>query len=617
MTPEEMFRLSVLAFVVVAAMLATAVDPATAAYTAQVQAGTLRLTGDNASDTLVLQLRPGAPDILHVDVGGDGTVDFAFDRTTFTAIVVTAGSGADRVGIDQSQGSFVDEDVTIDGGPGADTLVGGSGEEVLIGGNGPDVVDGNLGEDFALLGAAGDRFVWDPGDGSDVVEGQDGADRLDFNGNGAFESVDVAANGGRVRFFRDVGSVTMDLDGVERIAWRALGGADTAVVGDMSGTDLTAVDVDLSAPGGGGDGEPDTVTSRGTNGPDQVGVASPGGQVVVSGLPVRLAVTGSEAGGDQVNVETLGGTDEATMGVGVAGPAEINVNGGDATDTARYNGANDHHAVDQINVAANGTEVRTTAPATAPLDTTAVENVVVSALAGADTITASSNLAPLTRLIFDGGEANDVLRGGTGADILLGGNGNDVMDGNQGDDIAFLGAGADRFAWDPGDGNDTLEGQDGADRLDFNGNSAPESVDVAANGGRVRLFRNVASVTMDLDDVERVTWRAFGGADTAVVGDLTGTDLTAVDVDLSAPGGGGDLEPDTVTTRGTDGPDVVSVTRPGLVRVSGLAAVTRILGSEWERDTLRVETLGGNDQVSVGAAVEDTINLVLDLGADE
>jgi hypothetical protein len=140
---------------------------------------------------------------------------------------------------------------------------------------------------------------------------------------------------------------------------------------------------------------------------------------------------------------------------------------------------------------------------------------------------------------------------------------------------------------------------------------------VAANGGRVRLFRNVANVTMDLDDVERVNWRAFGGADTAVVGDMSGTDLTAVDVDLSAPGGGGDAEPDTVTARGTEGPDVVSVTRPGLVRVAGLAAITRVLGSEWERDTLRVETLGGNDAVSVGAAVDETIMLVVDLGADE
>ena len=35
------------------------------------------------------------------------------------------------------------------------------------------------------------------------------------------------ANGGRVRLFRDVGNVTMDLNSVEKIQIKALGGADT------------------------------------------------------------------------------------------------------------------------------------------------------------------------------------------------------------------------------------------------------------------------------------------------------------------------------------------------------------------------------------------------------
>jgi hypothetical protein len=310
------FALSVVTFAVVAAMLATGVDQATAAYTAQVQGDVLRITGDNASDTLALRLRSGAPDTLELDVGADGTIDFAFDRTTFTAIVVVAGSGADQVSIDQSNGSFVDESVTLDGGPGADTLVGGSGAEILLGGNGPDVVDGNLGDDLALLGGGGDRFVWDPGDGNDTVEGQDGVDGLDFNGNGTSETVDVAANGGRVRLFRDVANVTMDLDDVERVTWRAFGGADTAIVGDLTGTDLTTVDVDLSAVGGGGDAQPDTVTARGTGGSDVVSVSRPG-RVKVAGLAATTRIVGSEVAHDTLRVETLGGDDGVSIGAAV------------------------------------------------------------------------------------------------------------------------------------------------------------------------------------------------------------------------------------------------------------------------------------------------------------
>ena len=48
-----------------------------------------------------------------------------------------------------------------------------------------------------------------------------------------------------MRFFRDVANVTMDLNDVEHIDFRALGGADNIVVGDLSGTDVTEVNIDL------------------------------------------------------------------------------------------------------------------------------------------------------------------------------------------------------------------------------------------------------------------------------------------------------------------------------------------------------------------------------------
>ena len=59
------------------------------------------------------------------------------------------------------------------------------------------------------MGAGDDTFVWDPGDGSDVVEGQDNADTMLFNGAGVGEDFDVSANN-RLRFFRTQGAITMD-----------------------------------------------------------------------------------------------------------------------------------------------------------------------------------------------------------------------------------------------------------------------------------------------------------------------------------------------------------------------------------------------------------------------
>ena len=111
---------------------------------------------------------------------------------------------------------------------------------MLLGGDGNDFIDGNQGNDAAFLGAGDDVFQWDPGDGSDTVEGQDGTDTMLFNGANIDEIFDVSANGGRVRFTRNIGNIVMDLNDVERIDLNALGGADTVTVNDLSGTDLTA-----------------------------------------------------------------------------------------------------------------------------------------------------------------------------------------------------------------------------------------------------------------------------------------------------------------------------------------------------------------------------------------
>ena len=221
--PIRMLAVGVVSCAALAGVLGPASGTASAAYTAGVQGATLRIQGDAASDTLTLV---ASPTTLFVDVGQDGTVDFSFDRTTFTAIEVLAGGGDDAVRVDNSLVVGTPVPVTIDGGSGNDTLLGGAENDLLLGGPGDDFVDGNIGSDVARLGTGADRFEWDPGDGSDTVEGQDGRDTLDFNGSNVSEHIDVTANGPRVRLARDVAGITMDLDGVEALNVRALGGTD-------------------------------------------------------------------------------------------------------------------------------------------------------------------------------------------------------------------------------------------------------------------------------------------------------------------------------------------------------------------------------------------------------
>src|SRR5205814_9272611 len=121
-------------------------------------------------------------------------------------------------------------------------------------------------------GADDDTFQWDPGDASDVVEGQAGADTMLFNGANVSERIDISANGSRIRFTRDVANITMDTNGVETIDFNARGGADTMTINDLSGTGVTQINLNLEgAPGSGvGDGQLDSVIVNGTAGDDTI-----------------------------------------------------------------------------------------------------------------------------------------------------------------------------------------------------------------------------------------------------------------------------------------------------------------------------------------------------------
>jgi len=599
------------------ALLGVAVDPAAAAYKAQVQAGTLQIVGDGASDKLELLTAPEDPNTVELDVGEDGTIDFAFDRSTFSAIDVQAGGGNDEVRI--APGAQLG-DVTIDGGAGDDTLIGGDGDDTLIGGPGNDVIDGGRGSDTALMGSGNDTFIWNPGDGSDTIEGQGGKDVLQFNGSNALEHYDISANGSRVRLFRDVADVTMDLNGIDTLNLSTLGSADTITVGDLTGTDLRHANVDLSGtPGSGtGDGAADTVTVDGTDGADNVKVGSTDGDVLVSGLYTAVDVTGADATGDKVDVNTLGGDDTIKSGVGLSGGAAVEVFGGDGNDTAVYSGtASD----DTIGIAPSADGVATFSSTGSPfVAENTVENLDVRGRAGNDTIIGQNGIAGPTHLTIEGGAGDDTLRGGDGDDTLIGGSGNDVIEGGRGRDTALMGAGDDTFTWNPGDGSDTVEGQGGTDTLDFNGSNAAEKIDLSANGSRVRLFRDVANVTMDVNGVEGLNVAALGSADTVTVGDLTGTDLRTANIDLSGtPGSGtGDGAADTVIENGTAGADRVHVTRSGAqVLSTGLVPKLTISGSEPALDTLQVNTLAGKDRVTVDPDVGQLIAPVVDLGADQ
>jgi Ca2+-binding RTX toxin-like protein len=499
--------------------------------------GLLKIKGTKEDDKITLRLKAGDPGTLQVDVGDDGSADFSFERDDIERIDVKARGGDDLIRIDETNGVFTDTIQTkLDGGDGVDNMIGGSGAETFLGGNGNDSMDGNRGNDLALMGAGDDTFVWDPGDGNDTIEGERGNDTMRFNGANVAETVDVSANGPRLRFFRQPGNVLMDTNDVERVDFNALGAADVITVNDLAGTDVNAVNLDLAGTLGGnaGDGAADEVVVNGSNGNDNINVNA---DASVSGLHALVAIQHPEA----------------------------------------------------------------------------IDKLTVRGLGGNDSISAAALATQLIGLTLDGGDGNDTIAGSQVVELSLGGNGNDSIDGNRGNDPAFMGAGDDTFVWDPGDGNDTIEGQDGSDTMRFNGANVAETVDVSANGPRLRFFRQPGNVLMDTDDVERVDFNALGAADVVTVNNLAGTDVTAVNVDLAGALGGnaGDGAADQVIVNATAGDDNINVSGDAAngVRVSGLAATVGILHSEAVSDRLDINTLTGNDTVNSGGLAPGVIQL--------
>jgi Ca2+-binding RTX toxin-like protein len=211
------------------------------------------------------------------------------------------------------------------------TINGGAGNDLIIGSAGDDLVTGGTGADTALLGAGDDTFVWNPGDGSDIVEGQTGIDTLAFNGANVSEKIDISANASRARLTRDVANIAMDLNGMQAIDVTARGGADTLTVGDLTGTVVTNVNLDLSGtPGSGiGDGQVDTVVLNATSANDVITVMNSGGSIIVSGLSATVAISGFDAT-DQLVINGLGGDDVITAS-GLSG-IQLTANGGDGDD---------------------------------------------------------------------------------------------------------------------------------------------------------------------------------------------------------------------------------------------------------------------------------------------
>lgn len=139
--------------------------------------------------------------------------------------------------------------------------------------------------------------------------------------------------------------------------------------------------------------------------------------------------------------------------------------------------------------------------------------------------------------------------------------------------------------------------------MEIDGSFASEGVDLSASAGHLIVNHDLRD-RIDSVGVENVSWVGFGGldegggGDSVSVHDLSGTGVVNFTPDFSAPSDPtANNSADQLRVVGTAGVDHIAVSGlGGNINVSGLTpSITPVLLDS--KDTLRIDTLAGNDTV--------------------
>ena len=439
---------------------------------------------------------------------------------------------------------------------------------------------------------------------------------IDVGDNGSAEFKLPRAGFDRIRVLAGDGAdrVRIDDAGVRGVTAppttiEGQGGADTLIGGRSADTLNGGDGNDLIEGTGGSDSADggagfDRLSFNGSAGADQIRLTADGTRARLT-RDVGATALGS-SGVERIDIAPLGGDDTLTLGdVEGTGVQEVHPDLAGGSDRLILDGTSGDDFVSAIGTTAGRTSV-VGLPAFVDVVNAdpANDELTINGLAGKDQIDAGG-AATAFRLVADGGAGADTLSGGTGADTLTGGDGNDFVEGRRGADVVNLGAGDDAVSLRAGDGRDTVEGEAGNDSVRFSGTSAGEQIDVSAAGQRTRLS-TAGAVAVDAGGVELLSVFSFGGADRLVVGDLSGSGLTVVDVslfDFGVPGG----DQDVVRIDGTGADDgITAAGDASVVSVTGLSAKVRITGTAAAGDRLEVNGLAGEDTIdSTGLPVAE------------
>jgi len=405
---------------------------------------------------------------------------------------------------------------TLEGGYGNDTLIGGHGDDKLEGDTGNDTLIGGTGNDHLLGGSGSDTYIWNLGDGNDVIEDRrsDGDTSILTFGDGVDPNTMYISRSGSDIIF--VAGETGERIRVVRWYYTAYHGDQNQLteVRFANGTVWTQADINAMKP-----------IYLGTDGNDTLNGSNShelffggDGDDTINGENGDDFLFGN-AGNDNLN----GGYGNDTL---IGGVGDDQLLGGNGSDTYIWNPGDGNDTIEDrrsdgdINILKFGDGVD---PAKMYITRSGSDIIFVVGETGekirvtkwyyyaydngdrnqlaevhfADGTVWTQAEINAMRPVYYGSEGNDTLTGtdlneiffgGDGDDTIKGGSGNDVITGGTGDDQLLGGNGSDTYIWNPGDGNDTIEDRrsDGdINILKFGDGVDPEKMYITRSGSDI------------------------------------------------------------------------------------------------------------------------------------
>ena len=450
------------------------------------------ITASYIRDDLLLRIGTGDDQILIRSVSGEAyhrIEEFRFADGTvlnFTQMMATTGSSTGM----QTTGTA-----------GADVLNGGVNDDRLSGGSGSDRLIGGKGDDELFGGEHGDTYVFDRGDGRDVIydDGYNGSDRIEFGAGISAEDVIVTQTSDGADLLLSIAGTTDEL--LIEAGNRSAGRFAIEEVMFEDGTvwslaDLRERTMQATAGEDRFHGTEDAETLIGVGGNDMLSggsgsdrlIGGKGDDELFGGEHGDTYVFDRGDGRDVIYDDGYNGSDRIEFGAGISAEDVIVTQTSDGADLLlSIAGTTDELLIEAGNRSAGRFAI----------EEVMFEDGTVWSLADLRERTMQATAGEDR---FHGTEDAETLIGVGGNDMLSGGSGSDRLIGGKGDDELFGGEHGDTYVFDRGDGRDVIydDGYNGSDRIEFGAGISAEDVIVTQTSDGADLLLSIAGTTDEL-----------------------------------------------------------------------------------------------------------------------